>query len=142
MTDTKIVRVGIGVIALNDKGQYIMGRRKGNHGSSLWALPGGHLEFGETIEECACREMLEETGLVLEGCKIAATANHFFENKTKHYVSIFCLGRITGDPQLMEPHKTEAWQFFDDWHAMPSPQFVPYHEAVTKEAIEAFQKSR
>lgn len=41
---------------------------------TFWATPGGGLEEGETFERAACRELLEETGLVLNdvGAQIAA----------------------------------------------------------------------
>ncbi|MFB8777280.1 NUDIX domain-containing protein [Streptomyces broussonetiae] len=36
-------------------------------GKDIWTLPGGHLESGETLEQGACREGQEETGLDLRG---------------------------------------------------------------------------
>jgi 8-oxo-dGTP diphosphatase len=57
-----VVRVGIGVFVWKD-GKFLMGKRLGSHGSGTWSIPGGHLEFDETWQQCAVREVLEETGL-------------------------------------------------------------------------------
>jgi 8-oxo-dGTP diphosphatase len=51
-------KVGIGVFIFKD-GKFLMGCRKGTHGAGTWSVPGGHLEFGESFEECAEREALE-----------------------------------------------------------------------------------
>ena len=59
--DTQAIRVGVGVIIVRD-GNVLLGERAGSHGAGTWALPGGHLEFGETVADCARREVLEETG--------------------------------------------------------------------------------
>lgn len=135
---TQIIRVGLGVICMNGQGQFMMGRRKNAHGDGTWALPGGHLEFGETFEQCAAREVLEETGLELTDIKTLSVANHFFDDGAKHYVTLYCIGRINGDPRVMEPHKTESWEFFSDWSNLPQPCFVPYNRDVRAGDIEAY----
>ena len=50
--------VGVGVVVLtnDDDGKVWAGRRKGSHGASKLALPGGHLELNESWDECARRE--------------------------------------------------------------------------------------
>ena len=60
MAENKIVRVGVGVFVWRD-GRFIMGQRLGSHGANTWSVPGGHLEFGESWEDCAIREVKEET---------------------------------------------------------------------------------
>ena len=51
-----IIKAGGGLV-LNDKGELLMIYRRGK-----WDLPKGKLDEGETIEECAVREVMEETG--------------------------------------------------------------------------------
>jgi NUDIX domain len=59
------VRLGAGVFVHTPRG-YVLLKRQGSHGAGEWSLPGGHLEFGETVDECARREVLEEIGCRLE----------------------------------------------------------------------------
>jgi ADP-ribose pyrophosphatase YjhB (NUDIX family) len=47
-------------IVTDAEGRIVLVRRKDN---DLWALPGGGMELGESIEDCAVREVREETGL-------------------------------------------------------------------------------
>lgn len=49
------------VIIENEKGEILLGRRTDNH---LWGYAGGSKEVGETVEDCARRELAEETGLI------------------------------------------------------------------------------
>lgn len=44
-------------------GKILIGKRKGSHGVGRYALPGGHLEAGESWRDCCLRELEEETGI-------------------------------------------------------------------------------
>ncbi|WP_139795923.1 nucleotide triphosphate diphosphatase NUDT15, partial [Desulfocicer vacuolatum] len=54
-----------------------------------WAFPGGHLEFNESVEMCATREVFEETGLSVKNPRFATMTNDLFHESDKHYVTLF-----------------------------------------------------
>lgn len=117
-------RVGIGVLIIF-KNRVLLGKRKSAHGTNTWAPPGGHLEFGETFEECARRETLEETGLLLADIYFAGVTNDIFMETNKHYVTIFMSGKYCGGvPRVCEPDKCFEWQWFFT-SALPENLFLP-----------------
>ncbi|MCH9626553.1 MAG: RNA pyrophosphohydrolase [Chlamydiales bacterium] len=114
-------RIGIGVIVL-DYNKILLGKRKNTHGEGTWAPPGGHLEFGETPEEGAKRELLEETGLHAQGIRRGQWTNDF--TGEKHYISLFMhVTSFSGTLTLKEPEKCEKWEWFS-LSDLPSPLFL------------------
>ena len=108
MTNHAQVKVGVGVIIVRD-GRLLLGERTGSHGSGTWALPGGHLRFGESIEDCARRELLEETGIVVNNVKQVAFTNDIFEKDRLHYITLFVeAAKWSGRPVVMEPENVSA----------------------------------
>lgn len=127
-------RVGVGIVVIND-GKILLGKRKGAHGSGEWSFAGGHLEFGETIEECAMRELSEETGLKALSMHMGPWVNDIIE-ESKHYVTLFVIvDKFEGDLQLLEPDKCEGWDWFDG-RSLPSPLFTPIRSLIKKINIE------
>jgi 8-oxo-dGTP diphosphatase len=57
--------VGVGAVIV-DEGRVVLIRRRYEPLAGQWSLPGGTLELGETLESGTAREMLEETGLVVD----------------------------------------------------------------------------
>lgn len=122
--EQRIVRVGLGLIVVRD-GKVLVGRRKGSHAAGLLSFPGGHLDWNESWESCALRELREECGENLKA-KIRPFGDfrkEFFVTNDpmplydKHYVTIFMVADyVSGEPVNMEPHKCDGWSWasYDD----------------------------
>ncbi|MSQ07548.1 MAG: NUDIX domain-containing protein [Dehalococcoidia bacterium] len=112
--------VGVGVVFLR-QGRVFLALRQGSHGEATWASAGGHLEMGETLEECARREALEELGVAVGHLRFLCVSNILAYGK--HYVDVEFLGDI-GDqePVLAEPEafSQSGWFALD---ALPQPMF-------------------
>ncbi|KAL3664016.1 hypothetical protein V7S43_010902 [Phytophthora oleae] len=122
-----VVRVGVGVLLMSIKHPEcaLLGQRKSSHGEGKFALPGGHLEMYESWEECAIREVKEETDLDLKEAKFATVTNDPMESEGKHYITIL-MQAVVDDEQTvrnMEPNKCEGWSW------------VPWADLRTREDI-------
>ena len=107
-------RVGVGVILPRDD-KVLLGKRKGSHGAGTWSFPGGHLEPGESFEDCCRRETLEETGIKVGKLIPVGFTNDIFEEEKLHYVTLYFMSEnFEGEPELMEPDKCEEW----GWYAL------------------------
>jgi 8-oxo-dGTP diphosphatase len=117
-------RVGVGVIIVRDR-KVLLGKRQGAHGAGTWALPGGHLEFGESVEDCARRETLEETGLHLTAIRSGPYTNDVMPAEGHHYVTVFVLAQASaGEARVLEPEKCDGWAWFT-WAELPENLFLP-----------------
>ena len=127
----------MGVLVMR-RGRVLLGRRRGSHGEGYYAAPGGHIEFGESFEEAARREVREETGLEIADLKLLSVGNYVFkrEDGERHYIDVdFVCEAPAGEPQLAEPEKCDGWGWYD-LNDLPQPLFV-----VTRRMIESLRSS-
>ncbi len=107
--------IGVGVFILHQN-RILLGQRKD---SGLFGLPGGWLEMGETWEDCASRELNEETGLDMspECFKHISTMNCKCLSERFHNVSLVMLAEIPQDEffrvRNREPKKCLGWEWVD-----------------------------
>ncbi len=126
--------VGLSVIVMKED-KVLLGKRKGSHGAGTWAFPGGHIELFEELENCAYREVKEETGLTRENIHLidkypVAATNDFFKSENKHYITLFMRAKyVSGEPRRMEPDKCEEWDWFYR-NDIPSPLFTPVRNLI------------
>ena len=123
------VQVGVGVFVKRES-KILVGKRKGSHGADTWALPGGHLEFGESFERCCKREVLEETGVIINNISPVVFTNDIFYEEGFHYITLFFKGEYkSGEPFVAEPHHCEEWRWVSLDH-IPQPIFLPLSNAL------------
>ncbi|MFI3289665.1 MAG: NUDIX hydrolase [Rikenellaceae bacterium] len=103
--------VAAGGVVCNDDSRLLMIHRNGR-----WDLPKGHWEEGETIEECAVREVEEETGVggITLGDKICETLHAYsmrgkWEIKTTHWYAMHSSDTTELKPQTEEGIDRAKW---------------------------------
>lgn len=125
-------KVGVSVIIKRD-GKVLIGKRKASHGTGTWAFPGGHLEYGESWEDCAKREVAEEVGIAIRNVQFAAVTNDIFQKEEKHYITIFVTCDYeSGEVKVMEPEKCEEWLWMS-WEKLPGTLFLPIENLLLQE---------
>ena len=129
--------MGFGIMILKDN-KVLLGKRHDDpekadselHGEGTWTMPGGKLEFGESFEQAASRETLEETGLKADtkNLKIISLSNDIKANA--HFVTVgFLCTEFEGEPKVMEPDEITKWDWFD-LDNLPTPMFFPSEKVL------------
>ncbi|MEY3920662.1 MAG: hypothetical protein RL634_423 [Bacteroidota bacterium] len=134
----KLLIEAAGGMVLNQKGELLMIFRKG-----LWDMPKGKLDDGESIEQCALREVSEETGLTkLKMIRELKTTYHTYSYKGKmalkpsHWYLMHYHGNEKLVPQLEEDiteikwvNKREAKQLIQNAYASIQEMIKKYYLA-------------
>lgn len=132
--------MGLAAVAIREE-KILLGKRKGIIGDATWAPPGGHLEYGESVEECASRELLEETGLIAKTLLRGPYTNNLIAPKNQHYITLFVLiSEFEGEVECREPQKCLGWEWFP-LDALPTPLITSFDSFLQEHPSFLLQES-
>lgn len=116
--------------------QVLLSRRLNGPWKGQHVLPGGKQKPGETLEECACRELHEETGLRFQQSKpVSLNLVHMSWRAPAFSVGVL-VTEFIGEVQDREPQLNEKWQWFDVTD-LPGELALP-----AELALKAYRKAR
>ncbi|PKN74372.1 MAG: NUDIX hydrolase [Deltaproteobacteria bacterium HGW-Deltaproteobacteria-10] len=108
-----VPRVGVGAITIHE-GRILLVKRGIEPSRGLWAIPGGTLELGETMQECAAREILEETGITIKVGKCVYVFDFLERDESGkikyHFVVVDFAGQyLSGQPKGADDAEEARW---------------------------------
>lgn len=125
----------VDIIIEQDDGIILIERMNPPHG---WALPGGFVDYGESLESAACREALEETGLEVDLLAQFHTYSDPERDSRQHNISTVFVGRATGEVQAGSDAK-KAGRFTEN--NLPEP-LVFDHALILKDYFNWLKNGR
>ncbi|HEY4493115.1 MAG TPA: NUDIX domain-containing protein [Candidatus Paceibacterota bacterium] len=145
--EKKRVGAGFGVILLRD-GKILMGKRHPDpdkadsafRSAGEWSLPGGKLDWRESIEEGAIREVKEETDIDIKNPEVISV--HNCKNEHAHFLTVGLVAKDwTGEAKVMEPDEMTEWDWFP-LDNLPSPRYFPSFEVIDNYLAKKFYIKR
>ena len=123
------IHIGCGIFVINRSNQVLVGQRAK---SKLFGLPGGNIDFGESVERAAQRELEEETGLQIPIDQLVCFKVVNSVRDRYHAVDFSVFARMPDDqvPANLEPRSCLGWDFVDWANLQDLPLFSPLEDAL------------
>ncbi len=122
----------VDIVIIRRDGSIVLVRRRNPPFQGEWAIPGGFVEYGETVEAAAVREAKEETGLDVELGKIIGVYSDPKRDPRGHVVSVCFLAREAGGELRADTDAKEAKSFAS---SLLPPRLAFDHARMLADAI-------
>ena len=93
-------------------------RRKNEPFKGAYALPGGFVDIGETVEAACRREVLEESGIAVSVLQLVGVYSDPGRDPRGHTVSVAYLARLPDTPSPKAGSDAEAAEWAKDWRTL------------------------
>ncbi len=114
----KFPKIVVGVLVYNNKGEIFLAKQK--KWEDKWTIPGGHLDYGEHLQDCAKREVKEETGMDVSNIEFIGIQESVFSKeyyKEKHMVFVDFCGKAE-DNEVVLNDEMQEYQWIDPQDAL------------------------
>ncbi|GIW46146.1 MAG: DNA mismatch repair protein MutT [Deltaproteobacteria bacterium] len=128
----KAITLTVDPIIVTDEGKVVLIKRAFDPYKDCWALPGGMVEYGETVEEAVRREAKEETGLDVEIERLVGVYSDPGRDPRGHFVSVSFLCRPVGG-EFRRSRETKEVKAFSK-EELKSIKLAFDHERILKDA--------
>jgi 8-oxo-dGTP diphosphatase len=110
--------IAVGAVIWNENREIVLIRRGKPPRKGDWSIPGGHVEWGETLREAILREAFEETGLNVEILAAIETLDSITRDEAgtviRHYVlADFTARAVSGELKAGSDAQDARWVPFD-----------------------------
>ena len=85
----------VSVIIVNEKEEILLVQHK-KANRYYWVLPGGRIEYGESFQDCAVRELKEETNLDIRFVSVVFLSEAIAPDRSRHIINIYATGQVLG----------------------------------------------
>lgn len=127
----KSITLTVDPIIITDDGKVVLVKRSFDPYKDHWALPGGIVEYGETVEDAVAREAKEETGFYIKIEKLVGVYSDPKRDPRGHFVSVCFLSKIVGG-ELKTSEETKDVRLFSK-DELKSLKFAFDHEKILRD---------
>lgn len=135
------IHVRVCLAVLKDQHILLVPHYNTDAGPIQWGIPGGRLEFGESLRDAGLREFNEETGLTAEIVDLLDVSEVILPERPWHSVAITFLGKVTGGILRAEIHPVYGSKM-PKWFTLEELDNTPYHPPqIVRKALSGIQRT-
>lgn len=108
----KNISITTDIVLLNDKNEVLLIKRRIPPFTGSWVLPGGHVEYGETVEDALRREVQEETSIEIDNFYLLGIYSERDRDPRGHTISCAYYSRVDNFPKIELNDEANEYDFF------------------------------
>jgi len=109
----------VGALVYDDRNRLLLIKRGREPGRGLWSLPGGRVEAGESLSQAMTREVLEETGLVVEAGSVVGTVERYGPGEIVYAITDIAAVMVGGELRAGDDADDARFVFSAELHDLP-----------------------